>query len=77
MAKNLDQGGGGGGVGTVGEPDLCVLGAKGEPTAWPVGGSEGKPDTFGAGVGGGGAGTKGEPFPLVSLAHHCPLSCSQ
>ena len=29
--RNLDQGGGGGGVGTEGEPDLCVLGAKANP----------------------------------------------
>ena len=44
---------GGRGVGIVGEPELRMLGAVGEPTAWTVGGAEGKPAKFGAGVGGG------------------------
>ena len=58
----LDQGGGGGGgVGTEGEPELRMLGAKGEPTAWTVGGAEGKPTKFGAGGGGDGVGIEGEP----------------
>ena len=49
--RNLDHSGGGGGVGTKGEPELRMLGAEGEPTAWTLGGVEGKPAKFGA-VGG-------------------------
>ena len=36
----MDQGGGEGGVGTIGEPELRMLGAIGEPTAWTVGGDK-------------------------------------
>ena len=57
--RNLDHSGGGGGVGTKGEPELRMLGAEGEPTAWTLGGVEGKPAKFGA-VGGGGDGTNGD-----------------
>ena len=45
LGRHLDQGGGGGGVGTVGEPELCMLGAVGKLTAWTVGGAIGKPAT--------------------------------
>ena len=45
LGRYLDQGGGGGGVGTIGEPELRMLGAIGEPTA------KGKPAKFGAGGG--------------------------
>ena len=47
LGRYLDQGGGGGGVGTIGEPELRMLGAIGEPTAWTVGGAIGKPTKFG------------------------------
>ena len=40
-------GGGGSGVGTIGELELGLLGARGEPTAWTVGGAIGKPAKFG------------------------------
>ena len=43
-----EQGGGGGGDGTLGEPELHGLGAVGEPTAWMVGGAVGTPVPFGA-----------------------------
>ena len=43
LGRYLDQGGGGGGDGTEGEPELRGLGAKGEPTARTMGGAEGKP----------------------------------
>ena len=43
LGRNLDQGGGGGGDGTEGEPELRGLGAEGEPTARTMGGAEGKP----------------------------------
>ena len=49
---------GAGGVGTEGEPELCILGAEGKPIALTVGGAEGKPAKLGAG---GGVGTNGEP----------------
>ena len=61
LGRHLDQGGGGGGVGTVGEPELCMLGAVGKLTAWTVGGAIGKPATCGGSGGGGGDGTVGEP----------------
>ena len=59
--KPAKFGAGGGGVGTVGEPELCILGAKGKPIALTVGGAEGKPAKLGAGGGRGGVGTDGEP----------------
>ena len=46
LGRWTDQGGGGGGDGTVGEPELRGLGAVGEPTAWTVGGAVGKPASF-------------------------------
>ena len=55
--RHLDQGGGGGGVGTEGESELHVMGARGTPAGWTVGGAEAK---YG-GSGGGGVGTEGEP----------------
>ena len=76
LGRWTDQGGGGGGDGTVGEPELCGLSAVGEPTAWTVGGAMGKPAQFGArsckvGVGNGaelelrGLGAGGEPTALT------------
>ena len=59
--RHLDQGGGGGGVGTEGEPELRVLVTEGKPAAWTVGGAKGKPAKFGTVVSGGGVGTEGEP----------------
>ena len=43
-----------------------MLGAKGEPAAWTVGGAEGQPAKFGGGGSGGGVDTDGEPW---SYAH--------
>ena len=76
--------GGRGGVDTVGESELCMLGAEGEPTAWTVDGAEGRPAIFGGGGGGGGVGTVGEP-ELRSAAdggvekrlHHPPAQSQQ
>ena len=76
LGRWTDQGGGGGGDGTVGEPELCGLSAVGEPTAWTVGGAMGKPAQFGArsckvGVGNGAElelrelGAGGEPTALT------------
>ena len=45
--------GGGDGVGIEGKPELCMLGAEGEPTEWTVGDAEGKAAKFGVGGGGG------------------------
>ena len=46
--RDSDQGGGGaGGVGTEGEPELRVLVDEGKPAAWTVGGAEGKQAKFG------------------------------
>ena len=63
--------GGGDGVGIEGEPELCMLGAEGEPTEWTVGDAEGKAAKFGVGGGGGWVGTEGEPelHMLVSMLH--------
>ena len=61
LGRWTDQGGGGGGDGTVGEPELRGLGAVGEPTAWTVGGAVGKPAPFGARSCKVGVGTGGEP----------------
>ena len=47
LGRYFDQGGGGGGVGTIGEQEVCMLGAKGEPTVWTVGEAIGKPPKFG------------------------------
>ena len=46
LGRYLDQGGGGGGDGTVGEPELRVMGAVGEPTAGTLSGAVGKPATL-------------------------------
>ena len=59
--RNLDLGGGSGGVGTESEPVLHVLCAEGKPATWTVGGTEGKPAKFGTVVSGGGVGTEDEP----------------
>ena len=47
-------------VSTIGEPELGLLGARGEPTAWTVGVAEGKPEFGGGGGGGSGVGTEPE-----------------
>ena len=61
LGRYLDQGGGGGGDGTRGEPELCGLGAVGEPTARTMGGAVGKPPIFCTKNREGGDGTEGEP----------------
>ena len=61
LGRCTDQGGGGGGDGTEGEPELSVLGAVGEPTAWTVGSAVGKPVTFCDTGCEEGDGTEGEP----------------
>ena len=66
--KPTEFGAGGGGVGTEGEPELCILCAEGKPIALSVGGAEGKPAQLGAGGGRGGVGTDGEPAFLFFLA---------
>ena len=58
LVRWTDQGGGGGGDGTVGEPELRAIG---EPTALTVGGAVGKPAPFGAKSCKVGVGTRGEP----------------
>ena len=61
LGRWTDQGGGGGGDGTRGEPDLCGLGPVGEPTAWTMGGAIGKPALFCARCCEDGVGIEGEP----------------
>ena len=61
LGRWADQGGGGGGDVTIGEPELRGLGAVGKPTARTVGGAVGKPAPFCARCCEDGVGTEGEP----------------